>query len=657
MKRILIGLIVAAVLAAGGWFGFNFYAQHRAAAEVEAAFEQIRKQGGKASHGKVAFELASRTLTVEDIVVTPGGESQAQIKIAGIKGTGVRLVDENRFSADSIDLAGLELALGEIGPAKVKGSYRVPQLTMRDYAGPLHAPNVPAGGSPIEMYRYALEQYASVTASSVAIPTLTFAFDGGSAGAGSGEFSYSGLAIQNLKQGRIGAMKADRANFTINVQQAPRADKLTGELSTIAINDIDVTALTAALDPQKAGDDSYHRIYGQISTGPYVATSTLGIRMQVDGISIDEIALQPSKFRIADVLAALPASDRSSLPTPAQSREMMEKLAGLYEGIRVGRIEIGGLSMTTPQGSPKLKAIRYQQGEFALEGLDAPTPQGQLKMDRFALKSFSVANLLRWAAGLTNPGQAPSPDQMLGLFRVLEGAEIKGVVSPYKTTRQLVTIDTISLNWGQLVGSIPSKANLVVKMVTPTDPANPAQRPLIMAGVDKLAIDLDLGAAWTESSGAFALAPATIDLGNLARAQARFALANVPRGLFTTDPVQAMSQAEQIETGAIELSLRDSGVVDLVVAQFSRMQNLSRDAARSAIVEMIRAQGEKIAASNLDARVAVDALAGFVETSGQTLTIKLTPLGKVPVVQLMDALNHEPIVALAQFRIEASTGL
>ncbi len=184
---------------------------------------------------------------------------------------------------------------------------------------------------------------------------------------------------------------------------------------------------------------------------------------------------------------------------------------------------------------------------------------------------------------------------MLGLFRVLEGAEVKGVVSPYKNTRQLFTIDTISLNWGQLVGPIPSRANLVVKMVTPTDPANPALQPLIMAGVDKLAIDLDLGAAWTESSGAFALAPATIDLGNLAKAQARLALANVPRGLFTTDPVQAMGQAAQVETGAFELSLRDSGVVDLVVAQFARMQNVSRDTARSAIVEMIRAQGEKIA--------------------------------------------------------------
>ncbi len=246
---------------------------------------------------------------------------------------------------------------------------------------------------------------------------------------------------------------------------------------------------------------------------------------------------------------------------------------------------------------------------------------------------------------------------MLGLFRVFEGAEIKGVVSPYKNTRQFVTIDTISLNWGQLIGSIPSKANLVVKMVTPTDPSSPTERTLIMAGVDKLAIDLDLGAAWTESSGAFAFAPATIDLGNLARAQAGLALANVPRGVFTADPAQAMGQAAQIETGAIELSLRDSGVVDLVVAQFSRMQNVSRDAARSAIAEMIRAQGERLTAANLDAKAAVDALAGFVETSGQTLTIKLTPRAKVPLMQLLQLTQTAPENALAQFRIEASTGL
>ena len=85
------------------------------------------------------------------------------------------------------------------------------------------------------------------------------------------------------------------------------------------------------------------------------------------------------------------------------------------------------MSVGTPQGTATVNAIRYRDGEFAVEGVDTPSPQGQFKMERFALKSFSTANLMRWAAGLTTPGQAPSPDQMLGLFGVLAGAEIKGV--------------------------------------------------------------------------------------------------------------------------------------------------------------------------------------------------------------------------------------
>ena len=68
MVKILMGLVAAIVIAAGGFFGFECYMQHRVAGEVEAAFEQIRAAGGKASHGKVSFDLSTRTVTVADIV-------------------------------------------------------------------------------------------------------------------------------------------------------------------------------------------------------------------------------------------------------------------------------------------------------------------------------------------------------------------------------------------------------------------------------------------------------------------------------------------------------------------------------------------------------------------------------------------------------------
>jgi hypothetical protein len=67
MVKILLGLAAAVVIAVGGYFGFEFYTQHRITSEVETAFEQMRAGGGKASHGKVSFDLRSRTVRIADI--------------------------------------------------------------------------------------------------------------------------------------------------------------------------------------------------------------------------------------------------------------------------------------------------------------------------------------------------------------------------------------------------------------------------------------------------------------------------------------------------------------------------------------------------------------------------------------------------------------
>ncbi len=149
----------------------------------------------------------------------------------------------------------------------------------------------------------------------------------------------------------------------------------------------------------------------------------------------------------------------------------------------------------------------------------------------------------------------------------------------------------------------------------------------------------------------------SLDFSGLLKANARLSLGNVPRGVFTLNPVQAASMAEQIEAGGFELVLRDTGAIDITVAQFARSQNLSREAARSAIVDSIRAVREQASAASPDALSALETIARFVETPRQTLNVKLTPRGKVTGAQLMQLLNTDPMAALAQFRIEASTGL
>lgn len=110
MVRILLGLVAAVVIAVGGFFGFEYYTQHKVAREVEAAFEQIRAGGGKASHGKVSFDLKSRTLRIADIATESATQPPVRVKIANIVASGVGQPDAGRFSADTIEASDLEAA-------------------------------------------------------------------------------------------------------------------------------------------------------------------------------------------------------------------------------------------------------------------------------------------------------------------------------------------------------------------------------------------------------------------------------------------------------------------------------------------------------------------------------------------------------------------
>jgi hypothetical protein len=426
MVKVLVGLAAAVVIAVGGYFGFEFYTQHRIASEVESAFEQIRAGGGKASHGKVSFDLKSRTLTIADIATESASQPPMRLKIANVTASGVGQPDTGRFSADSIETSDMEISANIAGPAGGSLSYKMPRVVMKDYSGPAGLQRPAAPASVIEMYRSALEQFAAVSATSISVPSITGTVKVGTAL--SGDFAYSGAALQDIKGGKIATMQVERANFTVNTQQAGKGDKMTGEIANVSSRDFDATAAAAILDPQKANDDRYYTLYGKTSAGPYTVTSALGLRMRIDQMTLDGVGARPSRLQLPALLAMLQAAGATP-PTTAQTREIIDKMAALYEGMRIGTAEMRGLSAETPQGPVKLSAIRFNLeggkiGEFAVEGLDTNTPKGPVKIGRFALKSLDIANFMRISAQFANPAQPPSPELIAGLFPLIQGVEI-----------------------------------------------------------------------------------------------------------------------------------------------------------------------------------------------------------------------------------------
>src|SRR5262249_44368486 len=156
-------------------------------------------------------------------------------------------------------------------------------------------------------------------------------------------------------------------------------------------------------------------------------------------------AMRPSRLQLPALAAAIQAAGANP-SSPAQMRELIEKMATIYEGVRIGTAEMRGLSADVPEGKFKLSAMRLnledgKNGEFAFEGIDTGTPKGPVKVGRFALKSVDVANFLRVMAQFSNPAQPPSPDQALGLVPLIQGVEIKGVTAPFKNTGKFVKLD------------------------------------------------------------------------------------------------------------------------------------------------------------------------------------------------------------------------
>ena len=66
-------------------------------------------------------------------------------------------------------------------------------------------------------------------------------------------------------------------------------------------------------------------LYRQISAGAYTLTAEQGLRMRIDGFTIDDVAVRPSRLQLPALLA-IDAAGGNRCPTPAQARDMIEKV-------------------------------------------------------------------------------------------------------------------------------------------------------------------------------------------------------------------------------------------------------------------------------------------------------------------------------------------
>lgn len=675
MRKFLIGLIAVAVLGVAGYFGGEFYIRHRVTSDVDAAFAQIRASGARATHGKIAFDLIRRTLTVEDIAVQSDAKPPVDVKIGRFTARGIELMPPpGRFVAERVEIADIA-ATGTLAiQGGLKLDYSMPRLDIVGYSGPAAVNRPFDPNSPIALWRFAFEQFAAVSAASITVPSTSATMTPLDAALakqiGQTTYEYTGLAVRDVRAGKIASATIARLTSTAKfVAPNGTVETVASEMTDMTALDSDMAATLAMLDPARAKDDNYYRAYRQITAGKYTLDIGSAAKISLDSFTIDDLSLKPSKLQIAEIMSMMEAIPTpGTLPATAQDRARLEqtisRLAGIYEGIGIGKLEMRGGVLTMPQGPVKIDAIRLADmkdgriGEVSIADFEGSmTPGAPTRVGRFALKGFDFVSTIRVATQGLASGQPPTPELIAAMVRLLEGIELKGFTAPYQSSTQLVKIDLIDIGWGSYVGPIPGKIRATVKMSGPVSARDPDPfKMLAAAGATTASISADFGLAWDEATRAITLAPGTAEIGDVGSLAVRASITNVPREAFSLDPFQIMVGTAAAEAGPVEIVVRDTGGLDLTIAQEARRQNVSREEARKTIVDNVRQAVAGLAAlGSSDTTAVSDAVARFIETPRGTLTLRVTPKGKVTLMELIESVRTGSMAAAELFQVEATT--
>jgi hypothetical protein len=667
LRKALIGLAGVALLGSCGYFGVTALAARSASAEVEATFEALRATGASASHGEVTFDLASRTLVVADIVIAhTGAPSPLSVKLERLTATGVTRPAADRVAADRVELRELTVTGGPATLLGQQATYALPRVEIAGYAGPPLPIAARRGSSPVDQLRASLEPFAKVTAASVTIPSMTASVEPATISgvpplAGPLTIAYSGTTLSGLRDRRIAGFKVDRAEIAMPDVQGSGLGQAAVALSQVEFSDMDFGVVLDMLGEGAARDDSYRRIYGRISTGPYRVAFEKAGGFEIGGITLEDFAVKPSKLPLAEVMAFGDGSLLVQPPaSPEQAAELIERIAGLYEGVRIGKFEARGIAVIgSPAGNARLGAMRLagfedgRVGEIAIEGLSAQSPNGPVRIGRFALIGVKIADLMRFGAhAMTTPPDAMTPDQFAQLLPMLEGIAVAKVEVPDDAGKP-VAIDNFDFGWDRFVGPIPTHARLSLALTAPVHGDDPGRKLLADAGITLARIAFDLEAGWTESSQTFAISPLVLDVADLVSAAASASVGNVPRDLFSTDPATISMMSLGVEAGPVELMVHDSGALDLAARMVAQENRTPLASARGALAVMARQSADAFVTDQPALKPVADAVVEFITAPKSTLRVKLTPKGPLPVALLAVEAQSDPFAPLAHFTIEA----
>jgi hypothetical protein len=120
------------------------------------------------------------------------------------------------------------------------------------------------------------------------------------------------------------------------------------------------------------------------------------------------------------------------------------------------------------------------------------------------------------------------------------------------------------------------------------------------------------------------------------------------------DPKRFETLAGMMEAGRLDMAFRDDGAVTFGIAEFAKAQGVTPAVAQKMMIELLNKDVASKLQTSPEALLIIGAVQRLIEQPGGTLTIALTPKGRVTVNQIIEQMKIDPNQVLSRFNVEAN---
>jgi hypothetical protein len=665
MRKILVAILVLAVIAVGGYFGVNAYAQNEAERQVATIFQNIEASGIKARHGPVAFDLMSRGVTVSDIALTYE-DGTSTTTIGRITAAGLGQVGANRVKADRVEIADFSYDGPIMAGSEIKVNYRVPLIAVAQYDGPTQ---ITVSGS--DAGQVARAFILAAAAKRITLPSMTTVMTIGTDKNAIRQETTSGITVlDELSRGKVA-----RATFEPSTLSStgPEQHTYSGKMGKISAEAIDLAASLGLFEPQsEGGGGKFQPILGVVTIDSFTRDYSDGRHRQTGTMSVSDLSVKASRLRISELMTLdgqlLERERRGQKPDLAELSDGSQVVADVIDAIQFTSFDYSDIENTDANGAKtslkKLSIGKTVDGRiesFVLDGLAITMPDiNPVKIDRFAIDGLKFGQMMRFGAALFDRGFAPASTraERLQPLQFLDGIEIGGLEAAIgPSPDDVVKVDTFQLSWGNFIGPLPSKTAATIRMSGPIDQLSEKELFSLLAenGATRANLAFDGGMNWNEADKTITAAPLFVEVDNAFSASAKVTLTGVDKAsFFSADQAEALKGALASNLGSVDITLSDAGIYAMKLKQVAEDQGATPEAVQQMTVGIAQIFAQQLISERPELERPAAAIIDFLSAPKGRLVLKITPKTSLPLITVVQAANNDVMSLLDEVNIEAT---